>query len=454
MTTLTSLPRSPSWARRATTVALLWAVAVLAVAPVHAQDPPPAPEPAPAGPGVAVDPPPEEPAPDAPPPPAPMPLDPSPHVRVLVAHFAIFDARDRLALEQIGLSEARDQHARAVLATQQAEQRKAAEEASLEEARHALREFSVGMFIHANGGVTSDKELAHLSELEHRKAKQLTDAVREHRLAMVDQAEARVDEAVRALEERQREQAAVAEVVSHHEGLVGEAEQALRDAERELREAQRADVLVPFERDPDDDGEFADPELARERVTRPAGESKGKWELTIEGRSIFTSEELAAWFATFQVMPTRARATPEELARWFIEEGEAEGLRGDVAFAQAILETGSFTNLDTIDHNNFAGIGHCDSCPSGWHFDTPQLGVRAQIQLLKSYVYERPEYVNELVDRRLRGPAGCCQTWNELSGVWASANGYGAHIMRIYQQMLEWLYERRTGLPAPTAPAP
>jgi hypothetical protein len=142
------------------------------------------------------------------------------------------------------------------------------------------------------------------------------------------------------------------------------------------------------------------------------------------------------------------------LARFFVEEGAGEGIRGDVAFAQAILETGSFTNDDTVNYNNYAGIGHCDSCPTGWNFPSPQEGVRAQIQLLKSYVYEKPEYKTELVDRRLRGPAGCCQTWNELSGVWATGGGYGAHIMRIYQEMLEWLFFLRTGTEPPPRPDP
>jgi hypothetical protein len=74
--------------------------------------------------------------------------------------------------------------------------------------------------------------------------------------------------------------------------------------------------------------------------------------------------------------------------------------------------------------------------------------------LLKSYVYDKPEYMTDLVDRRLRGPAGCCQTWNELSGVWATGGGYSAHIMRIYQEMLEWLYQARTGTPPPPRPDP
>ena len=32
----------------------------------------------------------------------------------------------------------------------------------------------------------------------------------------------------------------------------------------------------------------------------------------------------------------------EQLAQFFLEEGEAEGVRGDVAFAQSLHETGFF----------------------------------------------------------------------------------------------------------------
>ena len=39
------------------------------------------------------------------------------------------------------------------------------------------------------------------------------------------------------------------------------------------------------------------------------------------------------------------KATPiSKYAEWFIEEGMAEGVRGDIAFAQAVLETGGFAN--------------------------------------------------------------------------------------------------------------
>ena len=49
-----------------------------------------------------------------------------------------------------------------------------------------------------------------------------------------------------------------------------------------------------------------------------------------------------------------------ELAQDYIDEGTAAGVRGDIAFAQSILETGSFYFPDggqlTPQDNNFAGM--------------------------------------------------------------------------------------------------
>ena len=56
----------------------------------------------------------------------------------------------------------------------------------------------------------------------------------------------------------------------------------------------------------------------------------------------------------------------------------------DLALAQAVLETGHFTNRDT-SINNFAGIAHYDNAASGSAFADPVIGVRAHIQLLKKY---------------------------------------------------------------------
>lgn len=166
-------------------------------------------------------------------------------------------------------------------------------------------------------------------------------------------------------------------------------------------------------------------------------------ETALIGLPRLSAEDLATWFEQSPYRP--AIDTPvADLAQWFIDEGAAEGIRGDVAFAQAVLETGGFANRDSVKANNYAGIGHCDSCPSGWVFPSPEMGARAQIQLLKSYAVARPDYVNDLVDRRLRGPAGCCSTWNDLTTVWATDPGYGPKVMLLYSLMVDHALERRS----------
>jgi hypothetical protein len=174
---------------------------------------------------------------------------------------------------------------------------------------------------------------------------------------------------------------------------------------------------------------------------------RGSWSLPIEGDSAVTGDEIAAWFFSRGQVP-EARVPLAVLTGYYISEGKDEAIRGDMAFAQSVVETGSFQNPDTVQLNNFAGLGHCDSCGAGYDFATPQLGVRAQIQLLKSYAQKSPKYVHPLVDPRLRGPAGCCKTWRELTRVWATAPNYGPVILEMYRQLLLFVVQQR-GLPVP-----
>ncbi len=164
--------------------------------------------------------------------------------------------------------------------------------------------------------------------------------------------------------------------------------------------------------------------------------------VSLIGAPKLTAEDLAGWFRTTTYSP-RVATPIEDYARWFIEEGNAEGIRGDIAFAQAVLETGGFANNDSVLANNFSGIGHCDLCPSGWRFPSPRMGVRAQIQLLKSYAVRQPEYANDLVDKRLRGPAGCCPTWGDLTTVWATDPTYAPKVMLIYSGIVDYAIGRR-----------
>ena len=83
------------------------------------------------------------------------------------------------------------------------------------------------------------------------------------------------------------------------------------------------------------------------------------------------------------------------------------------------------------------------------------MGVRAQVQLLKSYAEKDPTYNSPRADPDLNGPAGCCVAWFDLGGVWASAPNYGPHILDAYLAMLEWLIAYRPTEPLipPAAPS-
>jgi len=188
----------------------------------------------------------------------------------------------------------------------------------------------------------------------------------------------------------------------------------------------------------------ANPDVAAAGAPHPAvlQGAASDWSLPIAGQSVFTATELAQWFIQ-RGFPSRAQAPITDLAKYYIDEGHDQGIRGDMAFAQSVLETGSFTNQDTVALNNFAGIGHCDSCASGFAFATPELGVRAQIQLLADYTQRDVKLAHPLVDRRLHGPSGCCQTWWQLTHTWATAGNYGPKIMGIYREMLYWLVIQR-----------
>jgi hypothetical protein len=157
--------------------------------------------------------------------------------------------------------------------------------------------------------------------------------------------------------------------------------------------------------------------------------------LSILGPSRLSAGQLAAWLASpggGGVEPGRAA----ELATAYVEEGAAVGVRGDVAVAQAVLETAGFRFTGS---NNFAGIGHCDSCPRGFAYPTLREGVRAQVQLLRAYADPDLDPAT-LPGGPVAGLSldalsvkGCCESWWGLTGVWATALHYGGSILRLYE---------------------
>ena len=130
----------------------------------------------------------------------------------------------------------------------------------------------------------------------------------------------------------------------------------------------------------------------------------------------------------------------------YLSEGEAEGVRGDIAFAQSCLETGNFTfsgSAVILSQNNFCGLGVTQRGRAGLSFDTPQLGIRAQVQHLKAYA-STDKLLNEKIDPRFRYVTRGCAPYVEWLGQkenpqgkgWAAGEKYGEKILSILKAIV------------------
>ncbi len=342
----------------------------------------------------------------------PLP-DPTPRIRVLMAQLTTERAPLEVQHWQAALDEAVEALGAAAAAADAARDQVALAKDGVTGAERILAEMAVEAFMRGGGAVSVAE--AELGTYELRKTEALVGSVMEHQKTEIERRRGAVGAVEAQLAPHEAAVAAAAAVVGERQVALAAAMEAAAGADAELEASRSGYSEHLFD----------------------AADLSG-WQLPIAGESLFTADELAAW-ASSRAVASRASVGVAELARMFVEEGHDEGIRGDVAFAQAVLETGWFTNDDTARFNNFAGIGHCDTCPTGWSFGSARDGVRAQIQLLKSYVEVRPTYVHPLVDGRLRGPAGCCTSWNALTGVWATSPVYGPMVLGIYLEMLEWL---------------
>ena len=79
----------------------------------------------------------------------------------------------------------------------------------------------------------------------------------------------------------------------------------------------------------------------------------------------------------------------EEIVDLYWQEAGREGVRQDLAFAQALVETGFFRFGGDVkpEQNNFCGLGTTGGGVKGAHFKTPEIGVRAHIQHLLAYSF-------------------------------------------------------------------
>jgi hypothetical protein len=185
----------------------------------------------------------------------------------------------------------------------------------------------------------------------------------------------------------------------------------------------------------------------------------------VMGPSLLNAGQLAAWYfrhtgATPQIPAFDGHPAGDvaALAQVFIDDGNAEGVRGDMAFVQSQLETGwlGFQGSQIPpDAYNYAGINafdgrpglttcaHGDSTPSRC-MGTPQHGVLVQIQLLRSYADPSARTASGRFISAPSDRAGLAPLWEYFGGhncpcgklIWASADGYGLRIIEMYSQAL------------------
>ena len=168
----------------------------------------------------------------------------------------------------------------------------------------------------------------------------------------------------------------------------------------------------------------------------------------IMGPAQATAQQMALYCRSRNAKPKLSGCSVEELAEMFLEEGRAEGVRGDVAWAQSLHETAFFLFGGIVQpgQNNFAGIGALNGNAQGQaaSFPDPRTGVRAQIQHLKAYASTEP-LVRPRVDPRFslvsRGSAPYVE-WlgagdNPGGTGWAvPGKGYGGRVLEYLAGIL------------------
>ena len=170
----------------------------------------------------------------------------------------------------------------------------------------------------------------------------------------------------------------------------------------------------------------------------------------IEGDTEVTVDQMVAYFEASKkaypedVMRKGGAATIRDFCQIYYEEAVAEGIKAEVAFVQAMKETGwlQFTGVVKAEQYNFAGMGATGNSVSGESFKDVREGVRAQIQHLKAYGSTKS--LNQTcVDNRFkyveRGSAIYVE-WlsipnNPKKKGWAAAKGYGVDIVKMIQKL-------------------
>ena len=171
--------------------------------------------------------------------------------------------------------------------------------------------------------------------------------------------------------------------------------------------------------------------------------------MAISGKTTVTASQMEKYFkakgATYPAYYAETdEPTLEKFCQFYVEEANAEGINGAIAFTQAMKETAwlKFGGDVKIEQNNFAGLGTTGGGVAGASFTTVREGIRAQIQHLKAYG-SKDALKNECVDPRFslvtRGSAPYVewlgQKENPNGYGWATSEGYGIDIEKMVKNL-------------------
>ena len=184
----------------------------------------------------------------------------------------------------------------------------------------------------------------------------------------------------------------------------------------------------------------AEPQVKQPKFNIP--KTLSEFDNAIIGTPLASQQQCVDYLLAVNPKP-QISVKPEQLVAYYYEEGAREGIRPDVAFAQALKETGFFRYGGTVtaDQNNYCGLGTTSATVKGAYFPTAQLGVRAHIQHLLAYASTRKP-VHHIVDprydlvRRTYGKSTIGK-WEELNGRWAvPGHSYGQSILTMFRDIL------------------
>ncbi len=184
------------------------------------------------------------------------------------------------------------------------------------------------------------------------------------------------------------------------------------------------------------------PPVEKQEIGFRVPQTMSAYDDAIIGTPLASQEQCVKYLLSVNPQPDIS-VSPKELVSYYYEEGAREGIRPDVAFAQALKETGFFRYGGTVtpDQNNYCGLGTTSSDVKGAYFSSAQMGVRAQIQHLLAYASTRKPS-EPVVDPRyglVRSSYGAqtLNSWTDLNGRWAVPGySYGQSIMSMFREML------------------